>query len=357
MCGSKGSRHSPSEIFYKEGLEIRRNIIESLHRGEASNKIAETLSLNHQELMDHVKTMEAAGYVRAFKGTCLPSFFVALADEVEVIKKLAEQWGEQISIVIEKKENWRVIEDTCKKLSFSSRFSFKRIGLPLVGDFLLDVGMLRIFYEDSTLMPEPSDKFGGNFYVWGVEGEAGALGRYGSHGGRFDDVTVFSFGGEKHRNRATLPDAYWRMTAKIGKDKANKIVKTAIAEYIKYYDDATFTISKYSSKYLAEWKYLRETLEGVKCLAPVYEREDFPVVMSLVQHVGKMILEPFKDNKSSLEEQFGKLRGSKHSSFAEFFCWFWHLVFTRTIDSLIKVGKISKPELGYEYGVATVPLV
>ena len=355
MCGSSGSRPTPSEIFYKEN-SVRRNIIEGLHRGDALDKIAETLSLNYQEFMRHIKIMEAAGYVSSSRGTYSPGFFVALADEVEVMKGFAEPWGERISTLIQKQENWRVIEDVYKKLSVFPRFSFKRIGLPLVGDFLLDIGMLKVFYKDSTIMPQPSDKFGGNFYVWGVEGGYDSLGRYGSHSESFNDMSVFSFGGGKERKRATLPDAYWGMTAEIGKDGASKIAKAVIAEYVRYYDDATVTISNDSLKYLVKWKYIRKIPEGFRCLAPVYKGKDFPLVRSLAQRMGKIILEQFKDEKRGLDEQFRKLRGSKHSSFAEFFCWFWHLVFSETIDSLIEVGKISKPRLGYEYGVATIPL-
>lgn len=209
MCGSAGSRPTPYKIFYMQGLEVRRNIIEELHHGKTIDQIAKTLSISSQQLMNHIQAMEKTGYVKLHEDRYFPNFLVALADEVETVKDIAYSWGTHLTAAIQKQKNWQIIEDTYKRLSVSERFPFRRIGLPLVGDFLLDIGMLGIFYQDATIMPHPSDEYGGNFYVWGIEGAMDALGRYGSHSEKFNDVMVFSFGGEKVRKRVTLPDAYW----------------------------------------------------------------------------------------------------------------------------------------------------
>jgi hypothetical protein len=56
-------------------------------------------------------------------------------------------------------------------------------------------------------------------------------------------------------------------------------------------------------------------------------------------------------NLDKIEDTFKKCKASRYASFAEFFCWLYHLTFTETIDHLIAKQKLKTPIHGYEYWI------
>jgi hypothetical protein len=93
----------------------------------------------------------------------VPTFFIALREEVARVKELAKRLSLELAKRYE--SSWDLVVETYHKLSVSSRFSFDRVAFVLVGAYSLDVYMLEKFAEEGRLMPKAPRRKAGSFYM------------------------------------------------------------------------------------------------------------------------------------------------------------------------------------------------
>ncbi|MDM7275530.1 MAG: hypothetical protein P3X22_005355 [Thermoprotei archaeon] len=127
-------------------------------------------------------------------------------------------------------------------------------------------------------------------------------------------------------------------------DRVSKILR----EYEKKYYDSIYEISGESMKYLKEWLYLDENLNPQ---APIYTREDMNIINGFIDYMSTHIFNIIYKNLDGIKNIFKKFKASEYASFAEFFCWFYHLAFTEIMDYLIREQRLRQPAHGYEYWI------
>lgn len=364
ICGESEGRFNPSIVFQPD---LRKDIVIGLHKGQSVVSLSRSLGIGEDEILNHLEFLRDGSFVKEQNGETLPNFFVALREDVLRTRKASLGLGRKIGRIYENR--WDYVVETCHKLSISSRFSLERVSFVLIGAYSLD--MIDKFKEEGKIMPEAPRRKSGRFYMWGVENGMEALGRYGMHSNKLNGYGFASFGGEGKRKRVSPPDhknailmkymkedslinAYLKFQKlasserKSFTEKTEKITITALKEYERKYNDDSYEISKESARYLKEWFYLNSNLMPS---APIYTESDMEIVGNLVDDMSVLIFDTLYKNMKIISSTFRKCEGSKYAEFPEFFCWYYHLVFTETMDYLIKKEKLSQPFHGYEFWV------
>jgi len=365
ICGNAdASEYNPSIVFQKQ---IRKGIIVGLHEGYSVESIAKSLNVSKEEVLSHLGFLKDAEFITEKKGRMVPSFFVALKEDVLRTKRAAKCLGEEIEKCYD--ANWDTIMETYHKLSVSRKFGFDRVGFVLIGAYSLD--MIDKFAEEGKIMPKAPKRKGGSFYLWIVENGMEALGRYGMHSGQLGEYCFATFGGEKKRRRSSPPDHKSKilmeeMNENNLLDAYNKFMKLPISEretlkkkiddvtlktlmdYERKYRDNNYKISRESEKYLREWLYLDENLTPS---APIYTQKDMDIIRNFVDVMSIQVFNVIYKNLDKIQNSFKKCRASEYADFAEFFCWLYHLTFTETMDCLIRKQKLWQPPCGYEYWI------
>ncbi len=329
--------------------------------------LTKSLEIHEDEILNQLKFLKDGDFVKEQNGKTLPNFFVALRADVVRTRKASAGLSREIGKVYE--TNWDAVIETYNKLSVFSRFGFERVGFVLIGAYSLD--MIDKFKEEGKIMPEAPKRKTGRYYMWGVENGVEALGRYGMHSGKLNGYGFASFGGEKERRRTSPPDhsaivlmkevgednlmnGYLKFQKlpnserKSLKEKIEKITIRALKEYERKYHDESYEISKESEKHLTEWLYLDSNLIPS---TPIYTGSDVELIRSFVDDMSVHVFDTLYKSMDAIDEIFRKCEASKYANFPEFFCWYYHLIFTETMDSLIKKEKLSYPLHGYEFWV------
>jgi DNA-binding transcriptional ArsR family regulator len=195
------SEYSP---YIALSSQIRRSIVIGLHEGCSVEDIARSIGASRDEVLSHLEFLREAGYVAERSSHLVPTFFIALREEVTRVKELVKRLGVELAKRYE--SSWDLVVETYHKLSVSSRFSFDRVAFVLVGAYSLDVYMLEKFAEEGRLMPRAPRRRAGSFYMWGIEGGANALGKCGMHSDRAGEYGFATFGCEEERKRKAPPD-------------------------------------------------------------------------------------------------------------------------------------------------------
>jgi len=367
ICGSADlSEYNPSDVFQ---TPIRKGIVIGLHEDYTIEDIAKSLGVLEEEVSNHLKFLKEAEYVTERNGCLIPTFFIALKDDVLRAKDMAKHIGRELAERYE--SSWSLIEETYRKLSVSHRFSFDRVSFVLVGAYSLDIYMLEEFAREGKIMPKAPRRKAGCFYMWGVEDGMDSLGRYGMHSSEIGEYGYATFGGEMERRRRSPPDHWLGILLKLMCEKSmadaltkfmklpaserehivkaiNEITLKVLGEYEKRYYDSGYELNPEAEKYLKEWLYIDEKLTP---LAPIYTREDMLMIRDFAKKMSTQIFNVVYKNLDKIEDTFRNCKASRYASFAEFFCWLYHLTFTETIDHLIMKQKLKTPIHGYEYWI------
>ncbi|NWF86831.1 hypothetical protein HXY32_03375 [Candidatus Bathyarchaeota archaeon] len=336
ICGSADvSEYNPYNTFQPQ---VRKGIIIGFHGGSSVEYIAKSLNVSKEELLNHLKFLRDAEFVREKNGRMFPAFFAALKEDVLRTKKASKNLGEKLAKLYEAR--WETVIKTYRKLSVSSRFGFDRVGFVLIGAYSLD--MIEKFAEEGKIMPKAPKRKAGSFYMWGVENGMKALGHYGMHSGQLGEYGFATFGGEKERRRTSPPDHWSKiLMEEMGENNAitayNKFIKLqssqretlkkrvdeetlkAFREYEKKYQDSNYKISQESEKHLKEWLYLDENLTPS---APIYTQKDIDTIKNFVDDMSTHIFDIIYKSLDRIQDTFRKCKASEYADFAEFFCGF-----------------------------------
>jgi len=365
ICGDAGKgKHNPYNALQSD---LRKAIIVGLHKGQSIADLARSYALMGNEVLGHLESLQEGGFVKEKNGKLVPSFFVALKRDVTATRKASLGLGRSIGEIYE--ANWETIVETYNHLPVSSRFGFERVGFVLIGAYSLD--MISRFAEEGDIMPRAPKRKSGRYYLWAVENGMDALGRYGMHSGKCRRYRYASFGGERQRRRTSPPDHQWKFMGsemkeenpmaaytkfqtlvgserKSVEEKIKKTTLNALREYERKYHDESHEVSKETENLLRQWRYL--DANGVP-IAPIYSEEDMGTISEFVDEMAAYIFDEVYKNLNMIKATFSKCDASTYASFPEFFCWYYHLVFTETMDYLIRKQRLSQPKYGYEYWV------
>lgn len=299
----------------------RLSILMGLHQQRSLKEIADTLNLTHNDLMNELTPLEESHLIRKANNTFHPDIFIADAEETERIFEHAQKTGEWIARSTI--NYWPRLERAFRKLSIDDDYSLQEVGFTFAGARILDVGVLGALIVDGSLLPSaprrPSaTRPDGQYYFWLIDGKTKHLGKYGQ-----DDTD--------------LPWQNWHVL-NFGQSWINDEKNT----YRKTFEDRiTQTIQHPDS----------ESPEDVaSCLdIPYLSKRDSRIWAKSCDDLSNKLLTELLSHKGEFQSFYATLKASKHTnnSFGEFFCWYYHIVYSAAIDYLVDAGMIRLPEHGY----------
>ena len=299
----------------------RKSILSALHDCLPLKKIAETFSLTLPELISEIKPMVEASLVIKKGESYYPAFLISNLNETLKIYEHSKETGKIIADFIS--SIWEEIEKDYKQLSISQSQSFSDSSFFFIGGRILDMGMLEAFIKDKTLLtsapkrPSP-DYLDAQYYYWMVEGEKEHLGNYGEESKSlpWQNWKFLSFGKNHISGRYNAPRVKFEQ-------KCDELVKSD------------------------KMKKPEELAEALNI--PILSREDSLVWHKVTKKYSDKILILFKKSTDNFKALYNELQTSKFIEwgFGEFFCWYFHLVYTWTIDFLIKDKLILEPSDNY----------
>ncbi len=250
-----------------------------------------------------------------------PDFLIATRAEVDRVDAHASEVGRQLAERVS--SHWTEIDRAYQQLRVSRQFALMDLAFVLVGDRILDVGLLDALASETTLMPpapprpSPSDP-DARYYMWMIEGDHDQLGRYGQRVTELDAEgwSLLTFG------QYTLDDE-------------PNVARSDLEDRVR--------------AYVTERSGWTPADAGSAFRLPVVDLDDAEAWWSFVREIAADLTRVYMTVETSLRALYGSLAASRSPSgrFGEFFCWYDHLAYAHAIDVLAHRGLLTIPPDGF----------
>lgn len=300
----------PYRVLTPERLPLLAGLLE--HPDMAA--LADALRRPADEVHADLAALAEAGIVALVGDGARPLAMIASAAEVARVDESARRAGALLAEAVA--SAWPLVEAVWPRLDVSRRHTLAEMSFLLVGDRLLDVGLLDALAADGRLMPPAPPRQdrhdpAARYYLVVVEGDATALGQYGQ--------------------RATpLPWPGW----------------------------SHLTFGRYGGEARAHYdKRLRAVLRGAHPPAdpaalawqtgrPFVDVHDARIWDGFARALASELVGGYYTMLGELGALFDGLRVARGgaTTFGEFFCWYDHLAYAHAIDALAAAGRVVMPE-------------
>jgi hypothetical protein len=311
---SMAGRDGPWEYLTKNSTSV----LMALHEKKSLPEMERELGLKRAQLQKELDAMVGASLVTRKGDEYSPGFFCSNLDETLRIYDFSKKMGTKTADYV--LSRWREIEDTYAGLEISRDHPFDEMSMLLVGSKILDVGVLQELVQDGTLLKPAPRRPGsrtpdGMYYFWMAEGQRQHLGVYGQ-----DDTD--------------LPDRNWHFVT-FGANSIDNRPNQARNAFEKEVVSAIKGNHEISPAELAGQFSL-----------PLLGREDSLKWRSFSEDMSRQILVFLKERKGEVDRFFNTVASSRYSrdTYGDFYCWFYHLVYSHAIDHLIAKKKLAPGE-------------
>jgi hypothetical protein len=251
--------------------------------------------------------------------TYSPTFFIADAQEVKWVNHQARATGHQLAARV--KKSWRTLQTAFAKMPISQKFSFAEQAFFLVGDCILDVGLLNALARAGNLLTpapaRPSPNFPDAHYCfWMIEGDADSLGCYG-------------------QRYSPLPWNHWTLLT-FGRYRTKGQPITSRSKLEQHIQQLAPTVPN-------------ATALGRRAALATYNRQAVMLWEQITRPLCDDLVQVYNHEQTYLKTLFTSCRSSKYApeSFLDFFCWYDHLAYAHAIDELITTGFLELPQSGF----------
>ncbi len=302
----------PYAVLSPRLLRVLRDLGSGLPLSEVATRAATSVAALRAELAPLV----AASLVSERGEGYRPGFCILDREEVMQTDRHAAVVGERLAGLL--LERWDVLVAAYRELAVSKVCAFADLAFFLVGDRILDVGLLDALAEQGSLMPaapaRPSPTLPeARYYLWMIAGVPEQLGRYGQRttGLPWPGWQLLTFGeyhaaGGPLAARGALEARATSLAAAPGADPA------ALA--------ASLDVPLLGSADTARWSAVAR--EHCRALVAIYAAEEATL---------RRLYGDFATGRAAPER------------FGEFFCWYDHVAYAHAIDALVAAGAFALP--------------
>lgn len=290
-------------------------LLRALFDGTDEAAVARAVGLTAEQLETELESLEAASLLGGPLGNRQPAFFIATADELPRLDALARELGQALAGQLQ--QRWPLIEEQYTLLDASRKAPLRERAFFLVGDLILDVGLLDGLAAETDLMPpapsRPSpDVPDARYYIWLIEGPRSLLGQYGQR------VTPLPWPDWELR---TFGD-YWNGDAP---NHTRSALEKRACEHAPDVESPSA---------------LAEEL-GI----PLFPDADVAHWWAFARTEARLLATALAACEPELRALFASLRATTQpgTSFGEFFCWYDHVIYAHAIDALIVASLIELP--------------
>jgi len=300
---------------------LRKRILRVLHDGAALDELPEAFGLSQDEVRKELTPLADASLLHLDGSDCHPMFFIADAAETDRVFDHAGAVGKELGKTILRQ--WDDLEALRDRLEIGDAWGFRALSFFIVGDLILDVGLLDALARDRALMPaaprrpSPEDPEA-RYYFWMIDGDWSSLGRYG-----------------QRSRRLPWPNWYLTTYGEYRIDGApNEHRELFEAEALALVEDGRAV----TPDRLAE-------LVG----APLIGEGDFRLWTRGTRAAVEGLVAVYHRHEASIRGLYSDLRASAYAphGFGEFFCWYDHVAYAGAIEFLAEAGVMTIPEDRY----------
>jgi hypothetical protein len=256
-----------------------------------------------------------ASLVTVHDGAYRPAFFVADGAETARIDRHARQVGQEFAARL--LADWPAIAATYATLAVSQQWPLADLAFLLVGDRILDVGLLDALAREGALMPPAPARPApttpdARYYFWLITGEVAQLGQYGQRVTPlpWPEWTFVTFG---QYARGTAPNS-----ARDNLEAAARALTATVGD--------------------------AETL-AARLALPILGADDARRWAAIERACTDALLAVYQEHAADLRDLYAGLRASAYTphGFGEFFCWYDHVAYAHAIDALAVAGAVVIP--------------
>jgi hypothetical protein len=302
---------NPYEYLTPQRLEL----LYTLFDGPDEAAAARAVGLTAGRLDAELAVLTAASLVGGTLGARRPAFFIAASDELPGLDVRARELGQALAKQLE--QRWPLFQERYAQLGPRRNRHLLDDAFFLVGDLVLDVGLLDALAAETTLMPpappRPSpDAPEARYYAWLIEGPRSLLGQYGQR------VTPLPW---RRYELRTFGD-YWTG------DEPNY---------------GRVAVEERARSLAPDLESINALAEGVNVWS--YTDADAAHWWAFARGEARLLAATLAAHEDELRGLFAGLRATQlpGTSFGEFFCWYDHVIYAHAIDALTDGGLISMP--------------
>lgn len=274
---------------YKDSIDY---FLYALHKGISKDEFAKAAGWTDSMLKQKIKLLQNSGFLNNADGEILlPACMVVTQETGATLYRLSEKVAQEIADSI--KHVIPVLKKEYSKLGFSGRYSFDTMSFFLLSDVLLDNWQINNVEKEFLNQPRTL-RHGKNYFYQIAELRPN------------DSVEVFGIYG----NQVLCNDSF--CVAVYG----NRRSQVNLKEY-------------FSSKDL-----------------PFITPADEEVFKTMAGLFKPTLIHVLRQHKTEFEAEYKRSVYSRQISFAEYFMWFYHFIYTRATDILNQDGVIRIPEGG-----------
>jgi hypothetical protein len=325
LHAAMAGRGNPYAVLTPERLPLLR----ALHAELDIASVAALLGSTPELLERALTALVAAGLVApgTSESEFVPRFVIVDAAEVRRVDRHARDSGHALAERL--LERWPRIERVLADLALPATQNMAALGFLLVGDRILDVGLLDVLAADGRLMPAapprptPDDPQA-RYYLWMIEGERTDLGQYGQQATslRWPGWEMLTFGRYAEPGTGSGGPAREQLEAALVACAAREHAAGPAALA------AAFALPCFDQLATAAWD-------------------------TFAAQIATDLLEVYLVEEPALRELWFSLRASRvrHDAFGEFFCWYDHLAYAHAIDACAAAGLFQIPPAGYSVAI------
>lgn len=243
------------------------------------------------------------------------------------------------------KENLDTIKEETSKIHALKNFEFEDISLFILSNVIMDSIQIdnveEVFLK--TLRTVHKDK---NYYfslqekMTGAEEEA--CGIYGNMIREYGDISYGLYG--KNRNGVnfhTIKKEFLKNNfGDTFGESLNHQKSFLLRELIKYHQDKAYEIKP---SYIDAFNTLG-IMVGKSIAIPIFSMQEYDELYNIANIIKEPYISILEEYRLVLEEDYNRSRYAEEISFAEYFIWWYHLLYSRVTEVLIEKGLILIPK-------------
>ncbi len=298
--------------------KLRLRILRALHDTSSIEDLATIVGLERDEVSAELAPLREAQLIAEVDGNPRPNFLIATSRETHMVDSHAAGVGQQLAKRLLELEP--AITGAFEQLTVGRETTLRDLSFLLIGDRILDVGLLDALSRERTLMPSaparpsPIDP-DARYYCWMIEGDHDQLGRYGQRMTTlpWDDWHLITFG------QYTVGD-----NPNSDRDRIESAARAYLLGDI-----------------------ARTPADVARLLKiPVVGAADAGRWWTFARGIADELLTIYWDAQQPIRQLYASLRASHYlkDGFGEFFCWYDHLAYAHAIDVLALEGVLTIPD-------------
>lgn len=322
-----------------------KDICVLLHNNVSIDRIKEFFKWTKEELLERINILIKEDLIIETHKGYKPNLMIISLEDFKYISSSVESISGEVLDLIE--SNRDLIIDKTLEFECFKHFMFESLSIFILSDVILD--FIQIDNVEELLLKKDRTKHGNKYYYYSLQEKRQgdnkeALGIYGNQIKQYEKIMFGVYGNERNRVNFNnieidnINDYFLHMADEYEDDKA---LKTYLLKELKeYYKSSSY---KLDYNIVTGFNSLG-IMRGMNINIPVITEKEFYKLSEIADIIKKEYIDILKKHKLNLYYKYVNSIYSSEISFEEYFIWWYHVLYSRVTDMMIKQCKIIVPD-------------